>query len=525
LSDLSGSLSSFFSSPLGSLAEFGTLAGLGLSQANAQKGTNDQLAGSLSDLGKPFSAAGGAELGQVTGGASVGGPMGASITDQTTAAANLGGVAKQYSTGQLTDAQNLQVQDYIKQQRAMVDTQLAQSGNTDSSARQAAYQQIDDNAAKLTQQLTQGNVGIATEALQGVQSTYTTLLNQALASAQFGLGAQSEAVMLQIQSDTQLATSLNALFGEIARGFGTAMGGKPGGTSAGPAGATGNLLKQGGDLLKSLTGGSGAASGALPAITDTTGLGLPTSVPDVAGGVEAIPPVSAGDLGLSTLGTDVSSATGAGAGAGGAGAAGAGATAGGAAAAGGALTAADIGLGAGGLSDAAIAGDLASSTLLPSTEAALGGGGAAGAASAADSAATTAGLGSAAGAFAALGLFAIPVILALSTPTVALGKQYWSGLSKTLQSNAPPGNPDMTKPGWYNSTPELEAWWKSPAFATWQGGYDELLNMLARGDQTPYTQQQLDAFGLTPEIVDQYKAAKPPGPAGGSGTKNKVQPD
>jgi hypothetical protein len=520
LSDLSGSLSSFFSSPLGSLAEFGTLAGLGLSQANAQKGTNDQLAGSLSDLGKPFSAAGAAELGQVTGGAPVGGPMGTSITDQTTAAANLGGVAKQYSTGQLTDAQNLQVQDYIKQQRAMVDTQLAQSGNTDSSARQAAYQQIDDNAAKLTQQLTQGNVGIATQALQGVQSTYTTLLQQSLSSAEFGLGAQEAAVMTQIQSDTALATSLNALFGEIAKGFGTAMGGKAGGGGTSGTGTTGGALN---DLLKKLTGSGGApgatdAAGALPAITDTTGLGLPTNVPDVAGGVEAVPPVSAGDLGLSTLGTDVSSATGAGAGAGGAGAAGAGATAGGAAAAGGALTAADIGLGAGGLSDAAIAGDLASSTLLPSTEAALGSG------AAAAGAGSAASLGIVAGAATAVGLAALPLLLAAIVPEGA-NRQYWTNMSNTIKENAPPGNPDMSKPGWFNATPELEQWWRSPKYQAWDAARSELLNQVAQGDKQPFTQDQLNAFGLTPEVLDQYRNAVPGWRGGGGSSGRSVQPD
>ena len=142
----------------GQLAEFGTLTGLGLYEANLQKGTNNELAGSLSTLGQPFSATGAGINSQITGGKPVSGPLGASIADQTGAAANLGKVANQYSTGQLTAAQTSQVQDFIKQQRAMVDTQLAASGNTDSSARQAAYQQIDDHAAQLTQQLTQESV-------------------------------------------------------------------------------------------------------------------------------------------------------------------------------------------------------------------------------------------------------------------------------------------------------------------------------------------------------------------------------
>ena len=261
LSSLGADLSSFFNSPLGTTAEFGALAGLGLSQANSQKQTNDQLAQSLSTPGQPYTAAGSAELTQLEGGASVGGPLGASITQQTTAAKNLGNVATEYSTGNLTPAQNTQVQDFIKQQRAMVDTQLAASGNTDSSARQAAYQQIDNNAAQLTQELTQQNTTIASAALTSVQQTYSTLLNQALTSSEFGFSTQEAAVMTQIQSDTQLSQSLQQLFGAIAQGFGNAIGGgnKGGGTNVG--GAVGNAVGQvARGVSSSASGGGGGGS-------------------------------------------------------------------------------------------------------------------------------------------------------------------------------------------------------------------------------------------------------------------------
>jgi hypothetical protein len=256
LSSLASGVSSFLSSPLGSLAEFGTLAGVGLSQASSQKATNDALAGSLSTLGQPFTETGKAITNQLQGGAPVAGPMGASISDQTTAAAQLGAVAKEYTTGNLTDAQKQTVSDFVKQQRAMVDTQLAASGNTDSSARDAAYQQIDAKAAELSQSLIQGDIQIGAAALTQVQQTYSTLLNQALSSSEFGLGAQEAAVTLQIQSDTQLSQSLNALFGEIAKGFGTAMRGPAGGTGAPSAGGG-----VGGAIAGALRGVAGSASG------------------------------------------------------------------------------------------------------------------------------------------------------------------------------------------------------------------------------------------------------------------------
>jgi hypothetical protein len=292
LSSLATGVGDFLSSPLGSLAEFGTLAGLGLSQASSQKRTNDALAGSLSTLGQPFTQTGQDIATQLKGGKPVSGPMGASIADQTTAAANLGRVATEYTTGNLTDAQKQTVTDFVKQQRAMVDTQLAASGNTDSSARDAAYQQIDAKAAELSQSLIQGDLAIGTAALNQVQQTYSTLLNQSLSSAEFGFGTQEAAVMLQIQSDTQLSQSLNALFGEIAKGFGTAMrapaGGKSAATPAGP-GAVGRAvgaLTRGAGVAGSAAGGGFGPDNQPPGSDTslTTGQYVDPSLPEPGGG-------------------------------------------------------------------------------------------------------------------------------------------------------------------------------------------------------------------------------------------------
>jgi len=225
LSGLGSSLGNFASSNAGSLATFGTLAGLGEVQASQQKSENQQQANSISSLGQPYSQAGAGILSQLEGGAQVGGPLGQSIKDQTDTASELGQVAKNYGTGQLTSAQQQQVADFVKNQRAQVDSQLAASGNTDSSAKDAAYQQIDSASAQLTQQLTAGNLSISQQALTTVQQTYNGLLNQALTSSEFGLGAQEQAVQTLIQGDTQLSTSLNQLFAGLAQGFGTAVGG------------------------------------------------------------------------------------------------------------------------------------------------------------------------------------------------------------------------------------------------------------------------------------------------------------
>jgi len=259
LSNLSSGVSNFLNSPAGNVAEFGTLAGLGEVQASQQKTENQQEAGSISTLGQPYSAAGAAELGQLQGGPQVSGPLGSSIKQQTDTAAELGDVAKQYGTGNLTSAQQQQVSDYVKQQRAMVDSQLAASGNTDGSARDAAYQQIDDNAAQLSQSLTQGNLQISQQALTTVQQTYNGLLNQALTQSEFGLGAQEQAVQILIQGDTQLSQSLNQLFAGIAQGFGTAMGG---GKSQAPATGTSGTIGQIGRAVAGQGAGGVASSAA-----------------------------------------------------------------------------------------------------------------------------------------------------------------------------------------------------------------------------------------------------------------------
>jgi hypothetical protein len=263
------SIGGFLDSPLGNVAEFSTLAGLGMSQASAQKSENDRLAGTISSQGTPYTAAGAAELSQLEGGPQMGGPIGASIAQQTGAATNLGTLAQQYSTGQLTSAQQSQVSDYVAQQQASAKAELAAAGITDPNSQQyqSRMQQIQDNATQLTQSLVSGNTTLAEGALNSVQQTYSGLLNQALTSSEFGLGAQESAVTLQIQSDTALANQLQTLFSGIAQGFGNALSGgnkTSGTTGSGVAGAAGQAAQAaggGGGGVSSSPSGGGAGTG------------------------------------------------------------------------------------------------------------------------------------------------------------------------------------------------------------------------------------------------------------------------
>jgi hypothetical protein len=224
----------FLKSPLGQMT---TIGGGGLLYANRANAEAAKLAGSISTLGQPYSQAGAQQLGQIT-------PQLATGTAESSAAANeLGQVAMQYGTGQLTPAQQTQVQAYIQQQSAQVDSALAGSGNLNSSARGAAQQQIQNNAAMLTQQLIQGNISMAQGALQSVQSTYSSMLNQALAQSQFGLGAQQAAVALQIQSNTQVSGQLQQLFSALAQGMSGSQG-KTGTGQTGQGQGGGNAVQQ-----------------------------------------------------------------------------------------------------------------------------------------------------------------------------------------------------------------------------------------------------------------------------------------
>lgn len=261
---LLGDIGSFIGGNIGGIAEAGVVGGLGISEANAQKKQNDALAGSLSAAGAPNTALGGAINTQLQGGKQVSGPLGASIAQQTQAASELGNIATEYATGTTTPAQDQQLNDYASQQKAMVDSQLAASGNLDSSARQAAYQQIDNNVATMKQNLIAGNTQMASAALASVQQTYSTLLNQSLSESEFGFSTQEAAVQLQIQSDTQLSGQLQQLFAGIAKGFGN--------SSSSSGSSTGGAI---GKAVAGAIKGVGTSSGGVASSQSGGGYGQP----------------------------------------------------------------------------------------------------------------------------------------------------------------------------------------------------------------------------------------------------------
>src|SRR6185312_6057710 len=214
LSSLGTDLSNLFSNPT---VDAGALVGAGEYEAGQAQKQTAGLTSQLTTPSQPFVQGGATQLSQTLSGLTGSGtapPPGSSMAQQEAAAKELGDVATQYGTGELTSAQQSQVSSYIAQQKAQIRQQLANNGVTDSSVLETYDQQIDDNAAQLTQQLTAQNLGISEQALTSVQSTYNTMLNQSISQFTAGMGPIEDAVNLTVQQNTAISGELNSLFGQ-----------------------------------------------------------------------------------------------------------------------------------------------------------------------------------------------------------------------------------------------------------------------------------------------------------------------
>lgn len=257
LSTLGSGIGNFISQNQGLIGGAAT-AGVGLYQAGQATKAGQQAAGQIQSTVAPAQAVGAGTYGQLTGGPSVGGPLGTAITGQTTAAAELTGVAQQYGTGQLTSAQQTQIQQQVAAQRAQADQQLAASGNMNSSARDAKYQQIDNNAAILSQQLINQNISMAEGAQTSVMNTYNSLLSNALSSSELGLKGTEAAVNTLLQNNKDVQAALQQIMSGITTGLATASGGGAVAQQGGKAGGTTPLGQAGaaiGTGLQNLFGG------------------------------------------------------------------------------------------------------------------------------------------------------------------------------------------------------------------------------------------------------------------------------
>jgi hypothetical protein len=484
---LSG-LGSIIGSPL---VSSGALIGLGESAAAQQQSQTAGLTSQLTTPAKPFVQGGVSELQAAQQGLSGKPVTTGSIGQQEATAANLGNVAQQYSTGQLTSAQQLQVQQQAQAQKQQIAQQLASQGITDSSVIDMYNQQVDNNTAILTQQLTTQNIGIAAQAQAAVQQTYSSLISDAISQFGAGMGPIEDAVNLTIQQNTQIAASLQNLFGQIARGFSGATAGGASATSGISSGAN-TLANQ----LGKLTGNSGSDSlgAATSDVNSSTALDLSNIDSEIGldnetylaeQGVQSDVESSlatdlADDLPFSSAGGAAATGTGAASAAGGADVA--------SSLAG--FPAASAGIG----TDAAVAPALG-------TAATDAGGAGAAAGSAGAGGASAAGLGALAGGALAVGGVLAPLAAGLLTQPYTLDASYWSRLNNAVAAG--PGQSAQGNINYLNALREIQG---NPSMASageWQA---------------------LAKYGITPDNLDQAIAsasAMQPALVGGQGGSGK----
>lgn len=235
---------------LTSLGNFATAAipvGASLYQAGRATTNAQNLTNAISATTQPANQLGTATTNQLLGGPAAGGQTGTTV-------AGVGGVnqtllqtAGQYASGNLTPAQQAQVDQYVKGQKAQAAASLG--GNINSSAGLVANQQIDNNAAMLAQNLVQGNVNLSTSALGAVTQAYNSLVTNALNASGLGLKGTATAVQTQLANDSQVSQLLQQIMGGIASTYTTAQGGAVG--------------QQGGNKQTTPGGQLGAAAGTL----------------------------------------------------------------------------------------------------------------------------------------------------------------------------------------------------------------------------------------------------------------------
>jgi hypothetical protein len=262
-----GSLLSGLGSVLSNPAfDAATLAGLGEYEASQAQSQTAALTSQLTGPSQPLIQNATGQLGAIQQGLTGAPVTGGAIGQSEQAAQNLGSLATQYSTGQLTPAQQQQIQQNVQAQQQQISSQLASQGITDSSVIAMYDQQIQNNATQQTQQLIQGNTTLAQNALQGVQSTYSSLISNAVSEFGAGMGPVEDAVNITLQQNTQLAAGLQSLFGSIAKAFtssgGTSGGGQGGSGSGAAAGATNSLLNQVGSAVKNALSPSSSTNAA-----------------------------------------------------------------------------------------------------------------------------------------------------------------------------------------------------------------------------------------------------------------------
>lgn len=300
---------------LAGLGPYAAVGALGISQAKSTQQQDQKLIDQLSALGGPDTAAGKQLLAQFQSGQLT--PQQQRVVDTSqqqgsdlmSAAAPLSAIAQQayqnYQSGTLPPADEQRIKDQVAQQQQQIRQQLASQGITDSSILAGYDQQIQNQADETRQQLLDQRFATGNQAydrwlsttqagqqlqLQGQQYAVTsldTMLNQSLGLTSTGMAPVAQSIQLAIQSDTQLSQQISDLIGNLSAAYAYQASGGGGAAGGGVGGAAGGAAGGASSLLQNIIGGVKGVNTATNAISGLGGFAADTSITGAAGASDA----------------------------------------------------------------------------------------------------------------------------------------------------------------------------------------------------------------------------------------------
>lgn len=292
------------------LGAFGATAAYGIDQAKKAQDDTTAKANELKQIGQPLLDESKTLLDQFKSGTLR--PEQQQLVDFTTQQGQnlidsgqaLSAIAQQayqdYQSGKLPQADEQKLNDQVAAQKQAVRQRLGSAGITDSTILAAQDQQIDNQAMQTRQSLldarfatgnqaydewlksTEAGQALKAQGYQFASTAFEQMLNDSLSFSTAGMEPISQAISLEIQSDKDLADSVNQLLGNLAAAYAYTVGG--GGSNSAVNGLLGGVK----DLIGKITG-SGSTPSAGGSGTSGAGAGAAAGAGPVAGGVGSVP--------------------------------------------------------------------------------------------------------------------------------------------------------------------------------------------------------------------------------------------
>lgn len=276
------------------LGAFGATAAYGIDQAKKAQDDTTAKANELKQIGQPLLDESKTLLDQFKSGTLR--PEQQQLVDFTTQQGQnlidsgqaLSAIAQQayqdYQSGKLPQADEQKLNDQVAAQKQAVRQRLGSAGITDSTILAAQDQQIDNQAMQTRQSLldarfatgnqaydewlksTEAGQALKAQGYQFASTAFEQMLNDSLSFSTAGMEPISQAISLEIQSDKDLADSVNQLLGNLAAAYAYTVGGGAAGSGSNPLSG---LLGGFEDLLKKYFKGSSSSTPNTPGTPGT----------------------------------------------------------------------------------------------------------------------------------------------------------------------------------------------------------------------------------------------------------------